>query len=119
MKTLILYWSIGGTTKRVAERIAEGVRAGGAECVLHDLRDGVRDDLAPYDAIGVGFPVHFFRPPTVVTEAIAALGSLDGRRVFAFSLKGTTRGAALNRVRSALKRAGGAEIGVFTSYGLS
>ena len=117
MKALIVYWSIGGTTKRVAEQIAEGLRSASAVCTLHDLRAGVPDDLASYDIIGVGFPVHYFRPPTVVSEAIAALGRLDGRSVFAFSVNGTTRGAALNRVRLALARAGGAEIGAFTAHG--
>lgn len=117
MKALVLYWSIGGTTKRVAERIAEGLRAGGAECYLHDLRGGMPSDLAPYDIIGVGFPVHYYRPPIVVSEAMVALGPLDGRSVFSFALNGTCRGAALNRARSALVRAGGAEIGAFTSYG--
>jgi len=117
VKVLILFWSIGGTTKRVAERIADGLRSANAECDLHDLRSGVPSDLSPYDTVGVGFPVHYFRAPTVVTDAIVALGRLDGRSVFAFSLNGTSRGAALNRVRSALGRAGGTEIGVFTSYG--
>lgn len=117
MSALILYWSIGGTTKRVAEQIAAGLISAGAACTLRDLRSGVPDDVASFDMIGVGFPVHYFREPTVVSEAIAALGRLDGRSVFAFSLNGTTRGAALNRVRSALARAGGAEIGTFTAYG--
>ena len=117
MKSLILFWSIGGTTRQVAERIADGLRSANAECDLRDLRTGVPSDLSPYDTVGVGFPVHYFRAPTVVREAIVALGRLDGRSVFAFSLNGTSRGAALNRVRSALARAGGTEIGVFTSYG--
>jgi flavodoxin/NAD-dependent dihydropyrimidine dehydrogenase PreA subunit len=117
VKALILYWSVGGTTQRVAERITEGIRSAGAECVTHDLRGGVPGDAISHDIIGVGFPVHYFRPPTVVSECISELGRLDGRSVFAFSLNGTTRGAALNRVRSALARAGGDEIGTFTSYG--
>jgi menaquinone-dependent protoporphyrinogen IX oxidase len=107
MKALILFWSIGGTTKRVARQVAEGLRSAGAQCDLHDLRTGTPEDLASYDLIGVGFPVHYFRPPTVGREAILALGQLNGRSVFAFSLNGTTRGAALNRVRPALARAGG------------
>ena len=117
MKALILFWSIGGTTKRVAEQIVDGLRSAGADCDLHDLRVGVPSGAALYDIVGVGFPVHYFRPPTVVSEAIVALGRLDGRSVFAFSLNGTTRGAALNQARTSLARAGGAEIGVFTSYG--
>ncbi len=117
MKALILYWSVNGTTKRVAESIAEGLRSAGAECVMHDLRAGAPSELETYDLLGVGFPVHWYRPPTPVSRAIAALAPLGGRSVFAFSLNGTYRGAALNRARSALVRAGGTEIGAFASYG--
>lgn len=117
MKAIILFWSISGTTKRVAERIAEGLRAEDAECELWDLRDGVPGDLSDREIVGVGFPVHWYRPPTPVTSAIAALGRLDGRSDFVFSLNATYRGAGLNRARDALARTGAIEVGVFTSYG--
>lgn len=117
MKALVLYWSLSGTTRRVAEQIAEGLRAEGAECVLHDLRDGVPGGLAGYDIVGVGFPVHWFRVPFPVSDAIAALAPLGGRSSFAFSLNGSYRGAGLNRARAALARAGGTEIGAFAAHG--
>lgn len=117
MAALILYWTITGTTLRVAERIASGLRSEGVDCRLHDVRDGPLPDPARYPLIGVGLPVHWYRPPTPVSRAIAALGRLDGASVFAFSLNGTYRGAALNRVRRALTRAGGVELGAFSSFG--
>lgn len=117
VKALILYWSISGTTKRVAERIAEGLRAAGADCRLHDLRAGLPGDVSDHEIIGVGFPVHWYRPPTPVSAAMTALGRLDGRSVFAFSLNGTYRGAGLNRARSALARTGATEIGAFSCHG--
>ena len=117
MNAVILYWSLTGTTRRVAERIAEGLRAEGTQCTLHDVRDGIPADAAAHDIIGVGFPVHWYRPPTPVSDAIAALGPLEGRSVFTFSLNGTYRGAGLNRARAALARAGGVELGVFSAHG--
>ena len=75
------------------------------------------EDATSYDIVGVGFPVHYYRPPTVVSRAIEALGRLDGISTFAFSVNGSYRGAALNRGRAALTRAGGVELGAFTSYG--
>ena len=117
MRALVLYWSLTGTTLRVAEQIAEGLRAEGLECVLHDLRGGVPNDAASYDVIGVGFPVHWYRPPTPVSRGIGALGPLAGRSVFVFSLNGSYRGAGLNRARAALARAGGVELGAFACHG--
>jgi len=77
----------------------------------------VPDDAASHDIVGVGFPVHWYRPPTPVSQAIAALGRLNGRSVFAFSLNGSYRGAGLNRARAALVGAGGVELGAFSAYG--
>jgi len=117
MTAIILYWSLTGTTRRVAESIAQGLRAEGADCSLHDLRQGVPADVADHDVIGIGFPTHWFRPPTPVTDAIAVLGRLEGHSVFAFCLHGTYRGAALARARTALARTGGTELGAFACHG--
>jgi len=117
MSAMILYWSLGGTTKRVAEAIAEGLRGAGVGCELHDLRTGAPEDLAAHEIVGVGFPVHYYRPAMPATDAIRALGRLDGHSVFAFCLHGTDRGAGLNRARAALVQAGGTEIGAFACRG--
>lgn len=117
MVALVLYWTISGSTLRVAERIADGLRSEGVDCDLHDLDNAAVPDKAPYTLIGVGFPVHWYRPPTLVSRAIAQLGRLDGTPVFTFSLNGTYRGAGLNRARRALLRAGGVELGAFSSHG--
>lgn len=116
-RALILYWSLTGTTRRVAESVAQGLRDKAVECDLHDLREALACELSGYDILGIGFPVHWFRPPTPVSDAIARLGPLGGRHVFAFSLNGTYRGAGLNRVRAALVRAGGRELGAFGCHG--
>lgn len=117
MRALILYWTITRTTLRVAERIANGLRSEGVTCELHDLRDGVPAEVAAYDLIGVGYPVHFYRPAEPASRAIAALGPLGGRPVFCFALHGTYRGAGLNHARRALARSGGTEIGAFACRG--
>ena len=57
VKALILHWSIFGTTRQIAETIAQGLHDEGVECELRDLRQGVPSDVADYDVIGIGFPV--------------------------------------------------------------
>lgn len=117
MRALVTYFSITGTTRRVADSIAEGLGASGADVVLHDLRAGAPSDPTGFDIVGVGSPVHWYRLPPPVREAVRGLGDLAGRSVFAFTLNATYRGAALDRLRAALRRAGGREIGVFSCRG--
>lgn len=112
MKAILLYWSVTGTTKRVAEAVADGIRSEGVGCDLHDLRTGAPADVAGYDLVGIGTPVHYYRVPEPVRAAIRVLGGLRGRPVFAFTLNATYRGAGLNRLRAGVARTGAREIGV-------
>lgn len=117
MRAIILYWSVTGTTKRVAGSIADGLRSAGVDVAEHDLREGPAPDAAGFDIIGIGLPVHWYRMPLPVRNAIAALGRLDGRAAFVFVLNATFRGAGLNQARAALRRAGAGEIGIFVCRG--
>lgn len=117
VKAIILFWSVSGTTRRVAESVALGIRRHGIECDLHDLGTGLPADLAPYDLVGVGAPVHYYRLPAPVTDAIDGLGWLGSRSAFAFTLNATDRGDGLNRLREALSRTGAVQLGVFACRG--
>ncbi len=116
MRALIAVFSITGTTLRVAENIAEGLEAAGAEVVLHNLRDGPLS-AEGFDIAGIGFPVHYYRPAAPVAAAISGFGRLDGRSGFVFALNGTYRGNGLDQARSMMRRQGATEIGAFSSYG--
>jgi NAD(P)H dehydrogenase (quinone) len=60
MKVLILYYSKGGNTRKLAEAIAEGVgRVDGVEAVLRHTRDVSKDDFVAADGLIVGSPVYF------------------------------------------------------------
>ncbi len=117
MRALVIFYSVTGTTRRVSGSIAEGLRVSGLDVLEHDLREGRPPDAAEFDIIGVGFPVHWYRMPTPVRDALSALGGLSGRSAFVFVLSGTYRGAGLDRARSALRRACAREIGVFACRG--
>lgn len=117
LKTLIVYFSLGGTTAKVAESIASGLRSTGQKVELHNIRDGAPKNIEGYDAIGIGTPVFYFRPAFNITEYIESLPDLHGMQAFTFILYGTYPGTAGNDVRRALSSRGAEEIGYFKCRG--
>ena len=60
MQILILYHSKGGNTRKVAERIAEGVEAvSGAKALLKSTQEVNKDDFVNSAGIIAGSPVYF------------------------------------------------------------
>jgi NAD(P)H dehydrogenase (quinone) len=60
MKILVLYFSKGGNTRRLAEAMVEGVNSvAGAEAVLRKTDQVTKDDFILADAIIAGSPVYF------------------------------------------------------------
>ncbi|NOR10965.1 MAG: flavodoxin family protein [Desulfovibrionaceae bacterium] len=59
MQVLILYYSKGGNTKKLAEEIAKGVSSTGAEAVLRSTEDVSKDDFRNSSGIITGSPVYF------------------------------------------------------------
>jgi flavodoxin len=85
MRTLIVYFSKFGNTRKVAETIAEVMRqAGDARAVSIDRL--AASDLEAADLVVVGSPTHAFTVPPAVRAALNALpqGILAGKSVAAF-----------------------------------
>lgn len=60
MQILILYYSKGGNTKKLAQAVAEGVAdIDGAEAVLKHTSDVTKQDFTASDGIIAGSPVYF------------------------------------------------------------
>lgn len=60
MRVLILYYSRTGNTEKLAEKIAEGVKAvNGAEALMRDTDSVTKEDFIECDAIIAGSPVYF------------------------------------------------------------
>jgi len=59
MKVLILYFSKGGNTAKLAKEIARGVEAGSAEAVLRTTGEVTRDDFLDAAGVIAGSPVYF------------------------------------------------------------
>lgn len=59
-KVLIVYHSLGGNTKKMAEAVAEGARGvAGAEVTMKTGLEATIDDLLACDAVALGSPDYF------------------------------------------------------------
>lgn len=60
MQVLVLYYSKGGNTRRLAEAVAEGVQqVEGVQVLLRHTQDVVRDDFVNSQGVIAGSPVYF------------------------------------------------------------
>ncbi len=116
-RSLIVYFSQGGTTARVAEAIAAGLRGVGYQVDLWNLKNGRPPDPRDYQLFGIGSPVYYFHVPLNVAYYVKHLPRLDGIHGFAFIVHGTHRIDTANWVRRRLARKGLQEVGYFHCRG--
>lgn len=55
-KVAVVYWSSTGNTEAMANAVAEGAKAAGAEVTILETSDFSADKVDDYDAIGFGCP---------------------------------------------------------------
>ena len=63
MDAVIIYWSKGGNTEKVARAIQDSLREAGSNVLLKKVEDAGDIDVFAYDLICVGFPSYQWRPP--------------------------------------------------------
>lgn len=110
-KALIVYFSQGGTTKKIATEIANGLSDAGYKADLYSITDDSSPNVNDYNLIGIGSPVYVFRPPFNVLEYVKSLPALNGLPFFVFMLHGTHPGTAGNILRKRMEQKGGREVG--------
>jgi NAD(P)H dehydrogenase (quinone) len=59
MQVLVLYYSKGGNTSKLARHIAEGVESAGVSAVLKSTQEVSREDFSNSSGIIAGSPVYF------------------------------------------------------------
>lgn len=117
-KILVLYYSTYGHVEQMANAMAEGVRAGGAEAVVKRVPETVPEDVArnghfkldqqapvatvdelpDYDGIVIGAPTRYGRLPSQMaafldqTGGLWARGALNGKVGAAFTSTATQHG---------------------------
>jgi flavodoxin/NAD-dependent dihydropyrimidine dehydrogenase PreA subunit len=111
MKTIIVYYSQTGNTKKIAYAVHSGMNRTGEQCEITRLKDVDPQRLTDYDLIGLGSPVVHEREYPHVAKFISSMKSVDGKHAFAFSTHGATPGNYFARVVPALIQRGLTVIG--------
>jgi flavodoxin/ferredoxin len=116
MKTLILYFSMSGYTRQVAECIRDGIVERTGQCDLVDLADADRGSMADYDLVGLGCPVYYYKEPFNVSDFIEGLPALKDKHWFVFCTHGSVMGKTLVSMSERLQKKGIVVIGYFHTY---
>lgn len=77
VKVLVAYDTKYGNTQRVAELIAEGLKAAGAEAVVENMKKVNVDEMLGFDAILIGSPNHMGRPTRTFKKFVSKLQKTD------------------------------------------
>ncbi|MHC4253830.1 MAG: flavodoxin family protein [Planctomycetota bacterium] len=105
-KVLVFYYSRGGTTKAMAEFVAEGARSAGADVDLREVADLSPGDLRDYDGIVAGSPTYYGNMAAeikkLIDESVRFHGKLEGKVGGAFSSAANIGGGNETTIRAIL-----------------
>jgi flavodoxin len=89
MKAIVLYHSLYGNTRSVAESLAEGLRKAGIDTDCSSITEVEKSQIVTYDLIAIGSPTHILRPSKEMKAFLKELRSLDlrGKRGFSFDTR--------------------------------
>jgi flavorubredoxin len=66
VRAVVVYWSEGGNTRKVAEAIDEALAAAGVASALHEVDDDLALEWLDYELVFLGAPVYGCLPPEPV-----------------------------------------------------
>jgi len=85
MKTLVLYDSVFGNTKKVAESMAGAFKK--ADVKLVGVADFTAQDAEAADVLLVGSPTRAFNPTPTMTGVLKSLPNLKGKKALVFDTR--------------------------------
>ncbi|MHA1724598.1 MAG: flavodoxin family protein [Promethearchaeota archaeon] len=142
MKALIIYFTMGGRTKKMAETIANALDQYEVSFVpfhvkgkfrekmkiidklMHDDFSMLEKELSSLNAAGqdlivIGMPTYASNPPKVFNEIIKRLeSSIQGKKAAVFSTARITGGKARDYMKKKVEEAGGEVIGHINFRGI-
>jgi flavodoxin len=80
IKTLVLYWSATGNTKKVADAIEQALTDEGVTPVVKKVAEGAGEELFQYDLVFLGAPSYSFQPPEPVIKFVKEKMKLHSER---------------------------------------
>jgi NAD(P)H dehydrogenase (quinone) len=97
MNILILYYSKGGNTRKLAEAIAQGVsQVDGVEAALRHTRDVTKEDFLTANGLVVGSPVYFgtmaAQLKQILDDFVGVRKKMENKVGAAFSTSGDASG---------------------------
>ena len=117
MKSIVVYFSQTGNTRKVAGAIQEAIRAATGQCDIVKLKEADVKALADYDLIGLGCPTFAYEEPENVKRFIRGMGPLRGKHCFTFSTHGGHPVNVLPNMAGKLRRHGLRIMGGFNCDG--
>jgi len=88
-KVLVIYYSRSGNTKKMAEKVCEGIKKEGVDVILQDVKEVKVDGLLEYNGIIVGSPTYYGTMAAelkkLLDESVKFHGKLDGKVGAAFA----------------------------------
>ncbi|MFZ5564196.1 MAG: EFR1 family ferrodoxin [Thermodesulfobacteriota bacterium] len=116
MKTAIICFSQTGNTRKVAEKIGDGIRASMGQCDFFKMEEVDAGLLSGYDLIGLGCPAFYLQEPFNVRAFIEKLPPQSNRHWFVFCSHGAVMGQTLVRMAEGLEKRGALVIGFYHTY---
>lgn len=116
MKIALYYYSGAGNTECIAKIVEKTARDQGhyatAKRITCDSIDEIEED---FDVLGLGFPVHFRRAPSLTKEFLSKRNG-SNKKIFTFCTKGLYSGDASRELLIEAKQKGFRPIGNFEIY---
>lgn len=79
MKSIVLYYSESGNTKKLAKTIAQKI-----SCEAKSVSDFKIENITEYDLLFLGTPVHGLAPAKIVQEFLIKLPQMPGKKAAVF-----------------------------------
>lgn len=92
MTAAIICFTQTGNTRKVAEKIRDGILGSTGQCDLMNMEEVDAGTLDKYDLIGLGCPVFYYKEPFNVADFIEKLPSQHNKQWFVFCSHGAVMG---------------------------
>ncbi len=107
LNVLIVYYSEGGTTKKMAEIIGKKIKEEGVEVEIKNVEETKAEELIKYEGIIVGSPTYYGtlagKIKKLFDESVMFHGKLDGKVAGAFTSSANVGGGNETTILSILE----------------